>query len=273
MKPFNLNRKYRLFTIKWYGHQLATVDPMRNIYFIAFLLLLGSNLQVSGQQDVSRSEKSFSRIKVKEGTRDVSLTNAYNKRWKMRVNFPKTTEEKTGLIIALHWAGGDNAYREFNDCLILPGLKALNTIIVSPQDENQLWSTGNNIDKVIFIVENSQKYWNVDPEKIAVVGYSNGGNGSWYYAQHYPELFSAAIPMASAYPVNQKIEIPLYVIHGANDELFRLDRTKKYIDRTKHQGTELIWVVNDKLSHFEGCAYIANLKNAGEWLNELWKKK
>ena len=161
-------------------------------------------------------------------------------------------------------------YKEFNDCLALPGLEAMNAIIVSPEGENQLWSTGNNVEKILSIIANAQKYWNVNPEKIAVTGYSNGGNGSWYFAQHHPKLFSAAIPMASAYSINQKIEIPLYIIHGAKDKLFELETTKKWVSKTKVAGTDLILVVNENLSHFDGCAYISDLKNAGEWLKALW---
>jgi len=245
---------------------------MKGTDFIIFFLVIGI-LTLKAQEKISESEKSFSKIKVKKGTRDVTLINDYNKRWKMRVNFPETTEKRQHLIIALHWAGNGDTYKEFNDCLALPGLEALNAIIVSPEDEGQLWSTQNNVDKIRSIVANAQKYWNVDSEKIAVTGYSNGGNGSWFFAQNYPKLFSAALPMASAYAINTKIEIPLYVIHGAKDELFELARTEKWVMKTQEKGTDITWVVNNTLSHFQGCAYITELKKAAEWLKLRWKKK
>lgn len=177
---------------------------MKTCYCISVLILVVSHLSLKGQENLSKSETSFSKIQFKEGTRDVTLTNNYNKRWKMRVNFPGETQEENSLVVALHWAGAGNTYKEFNDCLALPGLEVLNAIIGSPEGESQLWSTGNNIEKVLSIIANAPKYWNVDAEKIAVAGYSNGGNGNWYFAQQHPELFSAAIPMASAYPINQK---------------------------------------------------------------------
>ena len=70
----------------------------------------------------------------------------------MRVKFTENPSEKNALIIALHWAGGGDTYKEFNDCLVLPGLQDVNAIIVSPEGENQLWNTGNNIDKILAIV-------------------------------------------------------------------------------------------------------------------------
>ena len=246
---------------------------MKNLYLVAFLLLFGGQNLLNAQTLSSRSEISFSKIKIVPGTKNVRLTNDYGKRWKMRINFPNEIQRENGLIIALHWAGEGITYEEFNDCLILPGLGALNAIIVSPEGENQLWSTRNNIDKVLSIIEHSQHYWNVDPKKIAVVGYSNGGNGSWYFAEHYPEKFSAAIPMASSYPVNEQIDVPLHVIHGAKDELFAIEKTKTYVRKTKDAGTEVKLVVNETLSHFQACLYAEDLKNAGEWLKELWKEQ
>ena len=246
---------------------------MKPICLIFFIVMLGNNFDVNAQGRLSDSEKSFSKIKVRQGTTDVTLKNDYGKRWKMRVNFPEVTKATDRLIIALHWAGGGDTYKKFNDCLALPGLQAQNTIIVSPEGENQLWSTANNVEKILSIVSNSPKYWNVDPYKIAVMGYSNGGNGSWYLAEHYPNLFSAAIPMASAYPIDQKIEIPLYIIHGAKDELFEIAKTRTWVEKTKNSGTDLIFAANNTLSHFQGCSYVDDLKKAGVWLQTLWNEQ
>lgn len=105
---------------------------------------------------------------------------------------------KKTLNIGLHWAGEGNTNKEFNDCLAFPGLEALNAIIGSSEEKNQLWSTKNNIENVFSIIANAQKYWNVDPKEIAVTGYSNGGDGNRYFTQHHPKLFSEAIRIASA---------------------------------------------------------------------------
>ena len=240
---------------------------------ILFFGLAGYSFHLNAQKALKKSEISFSKISNKAGVRNISLMNDYGKRWKMRVEFPENPSEKKSLIIALHWAGGGDTYKEFHDCLVLPGLQDVNAIIVSPEGENQLWNTGNNIDKILAIVTNSQKYWNVDPKKIAIMGYSNGGNGSWFFAENYPKLFSAAIPMASSYAINKKIDLPLYVIHGAKDELFVVSKTKQWVEKSKSEGSDITFIINEQLSHFQGCAYSNDLKNAGEWLQKIWKKK
>ncbi len=246
---------------------------MKYIYWICFIGVLCNSFNLNAQGRLSGSEKSFSKIKVRQGTTDVTVKNDYGKRWKMRISFPEVTKEKNRLIIALHWAGSSDTYKEFNDCLVLPGLQSQNTIIVSPEGENQLWSSDNNVEKILSITSNSPKYWNVDPDKIAVMGYSNGGNGSWYLAEHYPGLFSAAIPMASAYPIDEKIEIPLYVIHGEKDELFDMAKTRTWVEKTENSGTDIIFAPNKTLSHFQGCLYVNDLKKAGVWLQKLWNEQ
>lgn len=227
------------------------------------------------QDSMSKTEKSFSKVKLKPGTHEITLENDYGKKWKARITFPRAIDasKENTLIIALHWAGDFGTYKEFHNCLVFPALNDLNAIIISPEAERQLWSTSNNEEKILAIIAYSQKYWNVNHEKIAVTGYSNGGNGSWYFAEHHPELLSAAIPMASSYSINKKIEIPLYVIHGARDELFDIAKTTKYVRQTVEAGSGLTFVVNARLSHYNGCSYIDELKKAGEWLKGLWKEK
>ncbi|NAS10660.1 carboxylesterase family protein [Poritiphilus flavus] len=239
---------------------------------LLFLVLLSPDFAYP-QQELDPAAKSFSKIEMSPGISDVTFLSSSGKKWKMRVSFPQNIRqaEKNTLIIALHWAGGYGTYSGFADCLAFPGFKSMEAIVVAPEGEGQLWSSENNITKIRTIVAQAVKHWKVDPERVAVSGYSNGGNGSWYFAEHLPGLFSAAIPMASAYKAEGKISIPLYVVHGGKDELFPLSRTQQWVDLAKKEGSEITLVVNNALSHFEGCAYTEELKKAGQWLRKIWE--
>ncbi|WP_289644247.1 prolyl oligopeptidase family serine peptidase [Maribacter aestuarii] len=237
------------------------------IFFSCLLFYCGTT------QELSKSEKSFTKIKVSQGIQNKTLSNHYGNKYQVILDFPDTNLDKYQLIIALHWAGGGDTYKTFFECLALPGLEDDKTVIIAPEGENQLWSTENNVTKVINLVTYAIKYWNVDPEKIAVMGYSNGGNGSWYFAEHHPETFSAAIPMASSYAITEKIGIPLYVIHGERDELFSVTKTSEWVRKSKEAGSDITFVKNESLSHFQGCSYVGELKRAHEWLQNLWKDK
>lgn len=245
------------------------------ICLVVCMSLLSCSTPLKAQESIGKAEKSFSKIKMKSGTNEFTFANDFGKNWNAKITFPDASipTDKNSLIIALHWAGDFGTYKEFNDCLVVPALKNLDAIIISPEGERQQWSTVNNVDKVLDIVTYAQKYWNVDPDKIAITGYSNGGNGSWYFAEKYPEHFSAAIPMASSYPIMNKIEVPLCVIHGEKDELFSVIKTSKWVNQTKTSGSDVTLIINEQLSHFQGCSYIDDLKKAGLWLKDLWTEK
>ena len=245
------------------------------IILFSFLLFMGGKITLNAQEELGKTEKSFAKINIRTGTKTISLANDLGKKWNAKITFPEAilNSDKYSLIIALHWAGDFGTFKEFNDCLVVPALNSLSTIIITPEGERQQWSTANNVDKVLSIVRYAIKYWKVDPNKIAITGYSNGGNGSWYFAENHSEHFSAAIPMASSYPVNKKISVPLYVIHGEKDELFPVGKTTNWVNQTKNSGSDVTLIINERLSHFQGCSYLDELKKAGIWLNELWTKK
>ena len=103
------------------------------------------------------------------------------------------------------------------------------------------------------------------------------GNGSWFFADFYPELFSAAIPMASSYdPARSSgevpaIEIPLYVIHGEDDELFPLAETQAFVNESIDAGSSIEFVVATGLSHLDVCDYTSYLQDAVTWVQtEIW---
>ena len=245
------------------------MSRLAQISIVTFCLLF----QVGFAQKLSPSEKSFIKIKQKPGIQNKVLSNDFGNKYEVMLNFPDIIDKKYRLIIALHWAGGGDTYKTFFECLALPGLDDDETIIIAPEGQNQLWNTQHNVDKIKNLVAYTIKYWSVDPKKIAVTGYSNGGNGSWYFADHYPELFSAAIPMASSYPINKKLNTPLYVIHGGKDELFSVTKTSEWVKKTKEAGSKITYVVNEERSHFQGCSYVPELKKAQEWLKNLWKEE
>ena len=122
------------------------------------------------------------------------------------------------------------------------------------------------------------KYWPVDQDRLAVTGYSNGGNASWSFAKFQSNTLSAAIPMASSYDVHDLSgnvnvwNIPLYVIHGEEDELFPVEQTREWVEATVAAGSDVTFVVAPGLGHYEPCSYVPYLKDAADWLeNEVWK--
>ena len=237
-------------------------------YFSLVLFLALVSCGTNTSPKLSKIERNFNKIKTTVGKRDVSLRISNNRTWNMRMCFPKDATQKKPLIIALHWAGGGDTYKEFSTCLIEPGMADLDAYIIAPDGEYLLWTNQYNEDKIIKLVTMAKRFWNIDTNKIIVTGYSNGGIGSWFFADKHPELFNAAIPIAGVYYTENKINIPMYVIHGEKDELFKVQKTASFVELANKNGSDIEFVVNPELSHHMACAYVYELKKATKWLKK-----
>ena len=254
--------KKTLFWGKGFMKYIATLI----IVVIAFSCELAKMSQ-SGHK-LTTMDKQFLALDTTSGVHDFQIDFIDKQSWKLRAIFPKKDVQGSKiLVIALHWAGGGETYKVFSECLVAPAFAKKNAIVLVPDAENDIWYSPKNEKRILKLIQLANKNWNIDSKKVIIMGYSNGGNGAWYFVEHYPELFQAAIPMASAYPINgQKIEVPLFVIHGVNDELFDINRTRLWVEEAQKENKKIVFKRIPGLSHFEACNYLPALKEAVEWL-------
>lgn len=225
-------------------------------------------------------QKDFSEINFTAGINDVSLLYSGDDYWDFRVILPEgdLTNNKRPLVITLHGAAGGNPdAHKSTGCFAEEGFAALNPIIISPNGGVMTWIEPYNQQMVLSLVDLASDYLPVDTSRIIVNGYSNGGNGSWFFGEVYPDIFSAAIPMASSYNTYNTdgqaryIATPMYVIHGENDELFPLEETQDWVNATVGVGSDITLEVAPGLTHNEPCEYVPYVKHAADWLlNEVW---
>jgi predicted peptidase len=264
-------------------------EPIRAFIFIAFIFSIFFISSCKKEESAPPApplrtyadlENDFDAIDISDGIVDVSLKASSFLTWDVRIISPGIVEgESYPLIFTLHGAAnGSPTAHQATACLAEPGLEALGAIIISPNGYFYQWYDGPNIQQVLTLVNLAKKYWPVDTTKIALTGFSNGGNGSWFFAETHPEIFSAAIPMATSYntyntdSIGRFIETPLYVIHGENDELFPLEDTQLWVDVTQAVGTNVTLVVAPGLGHYEPCEYVDYLQDASQWLiNDIWQ--
>lgn len=221
----------------------------------------------------------FDAIDISAGTHDEALLTDDGKTWNFRIIAP-TVEASTTypLIIHLHGAsGGDPDAHKATACYVEPGFEDMDAFIISPNGGIEQWNDLDNQTMVIYLTLLAREFWPVDPDKIVVTGYSNGGNGSWFFGETQPTLFKAAIPMASSYSTistDGSVRLmpnPMYVIHGEDDELFPLAETEDWVSQTIDAGSSIEFVVADGLGHYVPCDYVSYLKDAATWLEEtIW---
>ncbi len=229
-------------------------------------------------QDRTMAEvvEDFRNLGISSGIYDLEMESTFRGvYWTFRVIVPADASEsnKRPLVVRLHGAAGtiNSDYHKFTECLTEPGFESLNPVILSLNSDGFPWIDIPNQNKVLTLTELVKTNLPVDQDKVVITGYSDGGNGSWFFAQFHPESFSASIPVASSYntdrpAVSAKIKIPVYVIHGSEDQLFILDNTVNYVNSTIAAGSDVEFVIAEGLEHFNPCTYVPYVKEAANWL-------
>lgn len=238
---------------------------MKAIPFLFFVFLLQSTSTFSQTEQMSQNypvvkKAAIKEFQLKEGIYDVSFSLTNKEKWAMKISIPELKpNEKVPLVIALHWSGGKETYKEFSACLAFPALDSLNAIVIAPSSNGKHWIDPAVEARVIKLIKQAKQYWPIAEDKILLTGYSNGGIGSWEYAKKYPKLFSAAIPMAGYYTPS-KLKIPIYAIHGAEDELFNAREMQHALEASIEKDSLIEYEVLAGFSHYMACAYVEALK-------------
>jgi predicted peptidase len=257
---------------------------LQQVVFLFLLSLILTNCSSEEEPPVSRVtdetiREDFQAIPLTPGIKDVSLEVAEGVYYNFRVIIPDVDlTQRWPLVMAFHGASnGDPNAHKTTDCLIEPGFADLDAFIVHPNADDNEWYEQENQQKILTLLTLTTSYWPINFGRILATGYSNGGNASWLLAEVASNIFTASIPMASSYDLSvtentsRKIDIPMYVIHGENDELFPIDVTKKWVDESIAAGSDITFVQADSLTHFKPCDYVPYLNDAVVWLKELWE--
>jgi len=243
----------------------------------------GNDFDIPGTRTQAQVTADFEALDIQPGINDFSLENlTEGSFWNFRVIAPDDASEsnRRPLVIDLHGGSGNSsstAHQSMTDCYVRPGLDALNAYVLSPNSGAGEWYDINNQNQVLILLQLATSTWHIDTSKILLTGYSNGGNGAWFFADFYPQFFSAGIAMASSYDSERsdgsvpKINIPLYVIHSNDDEVFPVAITEGFVDDSVNAGSDIVFVKVDGPTHSQVCDFDTHLEDAVDWvLNEVW---
>jgi len=159
-----------------------------------------------------------------------------------------TSKKKWPLIVALHGLNS-NPFQMIH----YPGFTSLaekhGYILVCPMGYNpSAWYgaasfVSRKIGKlseqdVMNVLGIARKDFNVDPDRIYLLGHSMGGGGTLHLGMKHPELWAALGPIAPAiYSSTRDLvkirHIPIICIQGAKDKLVKASATRRWIAKMK----------------------------------------
>lgn len=148
-----------------------------------------------------------------------------------RLYLPTAYDGKTPvpLLVALHGTGGDqNKYfdhKDYHNGIYRTEAEKRGIVVLCPlgTDANGLpteWRGEAEIN-VLAAIEEVQRLFRIDPERIVCTGQSMGGTGTTYLCCRYPDLFAAGIPLASTYGhlslITNLRHVPMLYVQGGKD--------------------------------------------------------
>jgi predicted esterase len=122
-------------------------------------------------------------------------------------------------------------------------------IVVAPQVyTNHIWSTA----RLDALLQEVVEKYRVDPDRIYITGLSMGAYGAWHLAMEFPSRFAALVAISGgATPSGMCAlkHLPIWVFHGAKDDVIKLDRSEELVTRLECCGANVKFTVYDDAGH------------------------
>jgi dipeptidyl aminopeptidase/acylaminoacyl peptidase len=147
---------------------------------------------------------------------------------------------KHPLVIVLHGSGERGSSTEnLKACGLANALRelgAVNAIVVLPQClKNEPW----NSQSLIRAIDELCRRFDVDCERISLLGYSMGAFAAWDLAAKSPDRISAIAAFAGGSNTEQPSNlrnVPAWALHGDCDVVVPLEKSREIVDAVNRSG-------------------------------------
>ena len=197
------------------------------------------------------------------------VKNSYN----FWVSVPDTYEEQKGeipVVLFLHGAslrGTDlNRVRKYGPLDAISMGRDINAIIIAPQNPGGAW----NSYKVLDILNWVTKQYDVDTNRIYLIGMSLGGFGTIEFLANHGEKIAASMELCGGTIRKDLCKLnllPLWIIHGTADKAVPVSRAQEIYESMKKCGpTDLLRLDKWAGVNHGDLARLFYLKETYDWL-------
>ncbi|HSD83997.1 MAG TPA: alpha/beta hydrolase-fold protein, partial [Anaerolineae bacterium] len=189
-------------------------------------------------------------------------------------DYGQEPQRRWPLILFLHGAGqrGDNI-----DQVALLGLPNLvNTrlklpaLVISPQlPSGAYWN--DYVGALEALLDQIAVKYAINPKQVYVTGFSMGGYGTWALGLNAPDRFAALVPVAggwdaSAANICTLKSVPIWVLHGANDEMVVPAASDEMVKALRACGGNVRYTLLPRTTHAASATVAYLQPELFEWL-------
>ncbi len=177
-----------------------------------------------------------------------------------RIYLPKDYDgkgSKLPIVFFLHGVGERGDDLDLIEKHGIPKLikngKSFPFITVAPQcPPSQWWSEPKMIKSLISLVEEIFQKYDIDKSKVYITGLSMGGFGTIALANERPDFFAAALAVCGGADFNDfenLRDMPLWLLHGSDDDTHPASYSEKIYDHLKDENSEIKLTIYDGVDH------------------------
>jgi predicted peptidase len=183
--------------------------------------------------------------------------------------------QKYPLVFFLHGAGERGSDPEMLKVHGIPKIVEekpdFGFIAVSPQCPLGKWWS--QFDPQVFkgLLDTVVAGHSVDTDRIYLTGISMGGYGSWHFAIAYPDCFAAVVPICGGGDPDKVCvlkDVPVWVFHGARDNVVLPRESIKMVDALKECGSTSVKFTLYSTADHDSWTRTYNSPRLYEWLLE-----
>ncbi len=164
---------------------------------------------------------------------------------------------KWPIILFLHGAGERGDDLELVKIHGIPKIvekqKDFAFIAISPQcPGDDWWPNPWLIESLNALLDEIISKYRVDENRIYLTGLSMGGFGTWHLAETYPDRFAAIAPICGGgmtWMAPRIKDVPIWVFHGAKDEVVPIEKSKEMVDALKKCGGNVKFTIYTEVGH------------------------
>lgn len=145
--------------------------------------------------------------------------------------------------------------------------REIDAYVIAPQNPGGMWKP----EKVMNVLDYVRENYEVDNDRIYVVGMSLGGYGTIDFVATYPDQVAAAVAMcggATKKDLSGLNEVPMWIIHGTADTSVAISKSDKVASAIKEVDKDAPRLVYDRVAGMNHSkpARIFYIPELYEWL-------